>query len=73
MDHVAIDLGGRESQICVRRPDGAIVEQRRVRTAAVPAYLQARARCRVIVETCSETVVGLGVTRAAARAGDREW
>lgn len=40
MDHVAVDLGGRESQICVRRPDGTVVEQRRVRTGELPAYLQ---------------------------------
>ena len=26
MDHLAIDLGGRESQICVRSSDGRIVE-----------------------------------------------
>jgi transposase len=65
MDHVAIDLGGRESQICVRRPDGAIVEQRRVRTAAVPAYLQARERCRVIVETCREAFWVADAARAA--------
>lgn len=54
MDHVAIDLGGRESQICVRQADGTIVEQRRVRTTELPAYLQQRGACRVIVETCSE-------------------
>lgn len=54
MDHVAIDLGARESQICVRRADGTIVEQRRLRTGTLPAYLQARPGSRVIVETCSE-------------------
>ncbi len=26
---VALDLGGKESQICIRQPDGAIVEERR--------------------------------------------
>jgi len=24
MNHVAIDLGGKESHICIRQPDGAI-------------------------------------------------
>lgn len=33
MDHIAIDLGGAESQICVRGPDGQIVEELRHRTA----------------------------------------
>ena len=32
MEHLAIDLGGRESQICVRSSDGRIVEERRCRT-----------------------------------------
>lgn len=66
MDHVAIDLGGRESQICVRRPDGTVVEERRVRTVEVPAYLQRRSPSRVIVETCSEA---FWVADAAQAAG----
>ena len=35
MEHLAIDLGGRESQICVRSSDGQIVEERRCRTGAL--------------------------------------
>lgn len=66
MGHVAIDLGGKESQICVRRPDGTIVEQRRVRTGELPTYLQARAASRVIVETSSEA---FWVADAAQAAG----
>ena len=53
MEHLAIDLGGKESQICVRSSDGQIVEERRCRTAALPAYRATRPRSRV-VETCSE-------------------
>jgi hypothetical protein len=30
MDHIAIDLGSQESQVCVRGPDGAILEEREV-------------------------------------------
>src|SRR5438046_1402861 len=54
MEHLAIDLGGRESQICVRRSDGTIVEERRVATAALARYLGKRPPSRVIVETCTE-------------------
>ena len=54
MDHLAIDLGGRESQICVRQAEGHIVEERRCRTAGLAAYLASRPPSRVIVETCSE-------------------
>jgi predicted NBD/HSP70 family sugar kinase len=54
MEHLAIDLGGKESQICVRSSDGQIVEERRCRTAALPGYLASRPRSRVVVETCTE-------------------
>ena len=66
MDHLAIDLGGKESQICVRRSDGQIVEERRCRTVALAAYLAARPPSRVVIETCSEA---FGVADAALVAG----
>ncbi len=47
MEHLAIDLGGKESQICVRSSDGQILEERRCRTATLPAYLATRPRSRV--------------------------
>lgn len=55
MEHIAIDLGGRESQICVRRGDGVITEERRLSTLALPHYLAARPPARVILETCAES------------------
>lgn len=54
MDHIAIDLGGLESQICVRGPDGQIIEELRHRTARLGSYLKKRPPARVILETCSE-------------------
>lgn len=54
MEHVAIDLGGRESQVCVRQADGAILEEKRWRTADLRDYLKTRPPSRVIVETCAE-------------------
>ncbi len=67
MDHVAIDLGGRESQVCVRSSDGTILEEKRVPTKALPVYLKKRAPSRVIVETCAE---GFAVADAAVN-GDQ--
>jgi len=32
MEHIAIDVGARESQVCIRKADGTIVEERRIRT-----------------------------------------
>ena len=55
MEHIAIDIGGRESQICVRAPDGAILAECRLATADLPRYLASRPPARVIVETCAES------------------
>ena len=55
MDHVAIDLGGRESQVCVRGPDGQVLDERRMATKALKQWLEGRAASRVIMETCSES------------------
>jgi transposase len=54
MEHVAIDLGGRESQVCVRHADGEILEEKRWRTADLREYLKTRPPSRVILETCAE-------------------
>jgi hypothetical protein len=35
MDHVAIDLGGTEPQICIRRPNNDVHLERRIPTAKV--------------------------------------
>src|SRR5689334_4213271 len=55
MEHVAIDLGGRESQICVRAQDGVILEERRCTTRSLASYLGRRPRSRVVLETCAES------------------
>lgn len=54
MDHIAIDLGAQESQVCVRQPDGVIIEERRCTTRSLSTFLRRRPKSRVIVETCSE-------------------
>ncbi len=53
MDHIGIDLGGRESQICIRTGDGAIAFEGRHTTAALPEFLK-RPAGRVVLETCAE-------------------
>ena len=54
MEHVAIDLGARKSQICVRNADGQILEEKRWPTKDLDTYLAGRPTSRVIVETCAE-------------------
>ena len=54
MEHIAIDLGGMESQICIRDSSGTILEERRHPTRTLGRYLKKRPTSRVVVETCSE-------------------
>ena len=54
MEHIAIDLGGRESQVCVRLPDGTVILERKVKTERLESFLKKRAASRVILETCAE-------------------
>jgi transposase len=65
MEHVAIDLGGRQSQICVRRADGTIVEERRCATDELGVYLSRRPASRVVVETCAEAFRVTDLAKAA--------
>jgi transposase len=54
VEHVAIDLGGKESQICARSADGEILEERSCPTAELGQYLRKRPKSKVVVETCAE-------------------
>ncbi len=65
MEHVAIDIGGRESQICVRSAEGTILEETRCATRSVGTFLAKRPRSRVVVETCAEAFAIADSGRAA--------
>jgi transposase len=65
MDHIAIDLGGRESQVCVRSSDGQITEERRVRTLELEEFLSKRPPGRVVMETCAESFAIAGFAMKA--------
>jgi transposase len=55
VEHIAIDLGGRESQICVRNDAGEILEERRHPTTRLGLFLAKREPGgRVLLETSSE-------------------
>jgi transposase len=66
MEHLAIDLGGRESQICVRSSGGTILEEQRWPTPALKRYLQGRPQSVVIVESSAEA---FAVAEAARECG----
>jgi transposase len=54
MEHLALDLGGRESQVCIRSADGQVLLESRVPTAHLGKVLQKRPPSRVVMETCAE-------------------
>lgn len=66
MQHIAIDLGSKESQLCVRDDRGTIVREERVATQRLKSLLNTLAPGRVIVETCAES---LAIADAATTAG----
>ncbi len=63
MDHIGIDLGGRDSQVCVRNESGAIIEEARYPTTGLGAWLARRTPARVVVETCTEAFRLAGLAR----------
>jgi transposase len=54
MQHVAIDLGGKESQVCVRAGEGQILLERKLATTSLKKFLQQQPHSRIILETCAE-------------------
>lgn len=66
MEHIGIDLGSKESQICVRSTAGDIVLERRWRTDRLGLFLRQRPAARVVLETCTEA---FRVATAAMAAG----
>jgi transposase len=54
MQHLAIDLGGTKSQICVRTGEGQILHEQALETARLGSYLKRQPTSRVVLETCSE-------------------
>ncbi len=54
MDHCAIDLGGKKSQVCLRSPDGRVLLEARYDTLSLPDFLRQLPHSRVILETAAE-------------------
>jgi transposase len=53
--HIAIDLGGRESQVCIRNESGELLQEGKHPTAEIAAiFRQQKQKSRVIVETSAE-------------------
>jgi len=65
MDHIAIDLGGRESQICVMSADGEILLEERRPTRGLGKVLAGRTPGRVVLESCAEAFAVADAARKA--------
>jgi transposase len=66
LQHLAIDLGGRESQVCIRDSNGVVLQERKVPTRTLGAFLGRQPQSRVILETCAEA---FAIADAAVAAG----
>jgi len=66
MNHIAIDLGGMKSQVCVRGPDGELKLEGKRDTRDLDLFLQKQPKSRVIVESSAEA---FKVADAALAAG----
>jgi transposase len=65
VNHVAIDLGSRESQICVRGPDGTILDERKYPTRKLTELVTTWPSSRVVMETSAEAFQIVDAARAA--------
>ena len=65
MQHLAIDLGGKESQICVRDSMEKILEEKRWPTRKLGEYLAQQPHSRVILETSAEAFAVADLARSA--------
>jgi transposase len=66
MQIIAIDIGSRKSQVCVRDERGQVLHEGSSYTIELPELLKKRPRARVILETSSEA---FALARAAKSAG----
>ena len=55
MHHVAIDLGGRKSQVCIYSADGTRVSEGPVPTRKLREFFATQPQSRVVMETCAES------------------
>lgn len=65
MQHLAIDLGGKESQICVRDSSERILDEKRWPTRKLESYLAKQPASRVILETSAEAFAVADIARRA--------
>ena len=77
MQHIAIDLGGTKSQICIRKKDETIVREVLWETRHLGRFQKDQEHSRVILETCTEAFgvadQALELGRGAGNPGAESW
>lgn len=66
MNHVAVDLGSKQSQLCVRSQDGRISQEVRVKNSDLGKAFGVLEKSRVVLESCSEAFAVADLAIAAA-------
>lgn len=68
MNHVAVDLGSKQSHFCERAPDGSVVRDARVKNAALREFFGQLTPSSIVVEACAEAFT---VARWATESGHK--
>jgi hypothetical protein len=55
MNHVAVDLGSRKSQYCVRSAEGQVLQEAKVETRTLKDLFARLEKSRIVLETCSDS------------------
>jgi len=63
MDHIAIDLGSRQSQVCVRKSSGEVLQEQKLPNALLPQLFDCPP-ATVVMETCSEAFAVADLARS---------
>lgn len=63
MEHIAIDLGSRQSQVCVRQASGQILYEQKIPNALFAELFESRP-AQVVMETCAEAFAVADLARA---------
>lgn len=66
MNHLAVDLGSRQSQVCLRSVEGTVLREERVPNRGLQNFFKEIPKSRVVLETCAEA---FAVARLATVSG----
>jgi len=54
MNHLAVDLGSKQSQVCERSPQGDVLREARLKNSLLKAFFAQQPKSQVVLESCAE-------------------